>query len=154
MNKGEEATEKLLERCQKEKALMEARKKGGGGVKAADPKGWRKLPIQERLTHSLIHGISEFVNVDTEEARADIMKRGGKPLEVIEGPLMGGMNVVGELFGSGKMFLPQVIKSARVMKKAVVLDAVYGKEKRITLLNKASTRTRWERTTQCMRARC
>ena len=135
MNKGEEATEKLLERCQKEKALMEARKKGGGGVKAADPKGWRKLPIQERLTHSLIHGISEFVNEDTEEARADIMKRGGKPLEVIEGPLMGGMNVVGDLFGSGKMFLPQVIKSARVMKKAVAyLMPFMEKEKRDNLI--------------------
>lgn len=93
------------------------------------------MPIQERLTHSLIHGISEFVNEDTEEARADIMKRGGKPLEVIEGPLMGGMNVVGDLFGSGKMFLPQVIKSARVMKKAVAyLMPFMEKEKRDNLI--------------------
>jgi len=120
MNKGEEATEALLERTQLEKELMEARKKGGVVEKRDDGQAWRKLPIQERLTHSLIHGISEFVDTDTEEARAEIVdKLGLKPLNVIEGPLMEGMNVVGDLFGSGKMFLPQVIKSARVMKKAV-----------------------------------
>jgi 5-methyltetrahydrofolate--homocysteine methyltransferase len=119
LNKGEECTEALLERCQVEKALQDARKKGGVVAVKDDVQKWRTLPIKERLTHSLVNGISEFVDADTEEARAEIMGEGGKALNVIEGPLMEGMNVVGDLFGSGKMFLPQVIKSARVMKKAV-----------------------------------
>ena len=76
---------------------------------------WRKLNVKERLKHALIKGIVDFIEDDTEEAR----KQYAKPMEVIEGPLMDGMNVVGDLFGSGKMFLPQVVKSARVMKKAV-----------------------------------
>ncbi|MFQ3652124.1 MAG: methionine synthase, partial [Gemmataceae bacterium] len=76
---------------------------------------WRSLPVRERLQHALIHGIADFIDVDTEEARQVI----GSPLSVIEGPLMEGMNIVGDLFGAGKMFLPQVVKSARVMKKAV-----------------------------------
>ena len=73
----------------------------------------------ERITHALVKGIDAFVEDDTEELRALISERGGRPIEVIEGPLMDGMNVVGDLFGAGKMFLPQVVKSARVMKKAV-----------------------------------
>ena len=73
------------------------------------------MPVKERLTHSLVKGIDEFITKDVEECRQQF----DKPLQVIEGPLMDGMNVVGDLFGSGKMFLPQVIKSARVMKKAV-----------------------------------
>ena len=73
----------------------------------------------ERITHALVKGIDAHVEADTEELRAEIADRGGRPIEVIEGPLMDGMNVVGDLFGSGKMFLPQVVKSARVMKKAV-----------------------------------
>lgn len=76
---------------------------------------WRETPVQARITHALVRGIDKFIEIDTEEARAQY----NKPLEVIEGPLMDGMNVVGDLFGSGKMFLPQVVKSARVMKKAV-----------------------------------
>merc|ERR1712100_569241 len=76
---------------------------------------WRNGNYTERLQHGLIHGIDKFIEEDTEEARADLPK----PLNVIEGPLMGGMAIIGDLFGSGKMFLPQVIKSARVMKKAV-----------------------------------
>ncbi|KAK1941847.1 Methionine synthase [Phytophthora citrophthora] len=89
---------------------------GGGAVAAAGNKQeWRNKPIGERLTHALVKGISEFIDQDVEEMRLVA----NKPLDVIEGPLMDGMNVVGELFGSGKMFLPQVIKSARVMKKAV-----------------------------------
>ena len=80
---------------------------------------WRSLPIGERITHALVKGIDAHVEEDTEELRAEIEARGGRPIEVIEGPLMDGMNVVGDLFGSGKMFLPQVVKSARVMKKAV-----------------------------------
>jgi len=80
---------------------------------------WRSLPVSERITHSLVKGIDAHVVADTEELRGEIAERGGRPIEVIEGPLMAGMDVVGDLFGSGKMFLPQVVKSARVMKKAV-----------------------------------
>ena len=80
-----------------------------------DKQEWRNLPIRERITHSLVNGINEFIEVDAEEAFQEIES----PIAVIEGPLMDGMNVVGDLFGSGKMFLPQVVKSARVMKKAV-----------------------------------
>src|SRR5207249_9274914 len=76
---------------------------------------WRLGPVEERLSHALVKGIVDFIDQDVEEAR----QKYGKPLAVIEGPLMSGMNVVGDLFGSGKMFLPQVVKSARVMKKAV-----------------------------------
>eukprot|EP00613_Pedinella_sp_CCMP2098_P066441 CAMPEP_0171984892 /NCGR_PEP_ID=MMETSP0993-20121228/274057_1 /TAXON_ID=483369 /ORGANISM="non described non described, Strain CCMP2098" /LENGTH=1618 /DNA_ID=CAMNT_0012637731 /DNA_START=56 /DNA_END=4913 /DNA_ORIENTATION=- len=135
LNKGEECTEALLERCQKEKKILDQRKAGGGAAKEEDTQAWRKLGIQERLTHSLIHGISEYVDGDTEEARVMICSAGGKPLNVIEGPLMGGMSIVGDLFGSGKMFLPQVIKSARVMKKAVAhLLPFIEKEKRDNLI--------------------
>ncbi|MFI4982925.1 MAG: B12-binding domain-containing protein, partial [Nevskiales bacterium] len=75
--------------------------------------------VVRRLEHALVRGIDAYVVEDTEEARAAVEARGGRPIEVIEGPLMGGMNTVGDLFGSGQMFLPQVVKSARVMKKAV-----------------------------------
>jgi len=80
---------------------------------------WRSYDVTRRLEHALVKGIDAYIVEDTEEARAEIAARGGRPIEVIEGPLMGGMNTVGDLFGSGKMFLPQVVKSARVMKKAV-----------------------------------
>jgi 5-methyltetrahydrofolate--homocysteine methyltransferase len=80
---------------------------------------WRSLPVGERITYALVKGIDEHAETDTEELRQEISARGGRPIEVIEGPLMDGMNVVGDLFGQGKMFLPQVVKSARVMKKAV-----------------------------------
>ena len=80
---------------------------------------WRSLDVNKRLEHALVHGLTEFIVDDTEEARAAIAARGGRPIEVIEGPLMSGMNVVGDLFAQGKMFLPQVVKSARVMKAAV-----------------------------------
>ena len=103
----EDATERLLE--------IAERFKGGGSVKRADDLEWRKLTVEERLRHALVKGLDEFVLADTEEARLGAKR----PLDVIEGPLMDGMNVVGDLFGSGKMFLPQVVKSARVMKKAV-----------------------------------
>jgi 5-methyltetrahydrofolate--homocysteine methyltransferase len=103
----DDATERLLE--------IAERYKGGGSVKRGDDLEWRKLPVAERLQHALIKGLDEFVLSDTEEARLQARR----PLDVIEGPLMDGMNIVGDLFGSGKMFLPQVVKSARVMKKAV-----------------------------------
>ena len=102
-----DATERLLE--------IAERFKGGGGPKRGDDLEWRKLPVAQRLQHALVKGLDEFVLEDTEEARLEAKR----PLDVIEGPLMDGMNVVGDLFGAGKMFLPQVVKSARVMKKAV-----------------------------------
>ena len=102
-----DATERLLE--------IAERYKGGGAQKRGDDLEWRKLPVAQRLQHALIKGLDEFVFEDTEEARLQAKR----PLDVIEGPLMDGMNVVGDLFGAGKMFLPQVVKSARVMKKAV-----------------------------------
>ncbi|MEO8020945.1 MAG: methionine synthase [Polaromonas sp.] len=80
---------------------------------------WRALPVRQRLSHALVHGMNEFITEDTEEVYQAILADGGRPLHVIEGPLMDGMNVVGDLFGQGKMFLPQVVKSARVMKQAV-----------------------------------
>jgi 5-methyltetrahydrofolate--homocysteine methyltransferase len=109
-----DATERLLE-------IAQAFKGGGGNIKRGDDLEWRKLPVEERLQHALIKGLDEFVLEDTEEARLKAMR----PLDVIEGPLMDGMNVVGDLFGSGKMFLPQVVKSARVMKKAVSVLVPY-----------------------------
>src|SRR5579872_6358342 len=113
-----DATERLLE--------IAERFKGGAGPRRADDLEWRKLPVEERLKQALIKGIDEFVIGDTEEARL----QAARPLDVIEGPLMDGMNVVGDLFGSGKMFLPQVVKSAQVKKKAVaVLIPYIEKEK-------------------------
>lgn len=111
MNKDDTATESLLE------FSLTMDKKSGGGVSDEEKMKWRLLPVGERLSHALVKGIDEFVEDDTEEARQEFPK----PLHVIEGPLMDGMNVVGDLFGAGKMFLPQVIKSARVMKKAVAV---------------------------------
>ncbi len=96
----------------------------GGGRKREENLDWRGTPeaprsVQERLTHALIQGVTDYIVEDTEEAWQAVAARGGRPIEVIEGPLMDGMNVVGDLFGAGKMFLPQVVKSARVMKQAV-----------------------------------
>ena len=91
----------------------------GTGAKKEEDLAWRSQDVQKRLAHSLVHGITNFIVEDTEEVRQQIADRGGRPIEVIEGPLMDGMNIVGDLFGEGKMFLPQVVKSARVMKQAV-----------------------------------
>jgi 5-methyltetrahydrofolate--homocysteine methyltransferase len=107
LNRREDATERLLEI---------APKYAGKGEQSKGPDlSWREAPIAERLRHALVHGIDEYVEADTEEARQQF----DRPIQVIEGPLMDGMGVVGDLFGAGKMFLPQVVKSARVMKKAV-----------------------------------
>jgi 5-methyltetrahydrofolate--homocysteine methyltransferase len=106
LDRRDDATERLLEYAEKVK--------GKGKEKVLDLE-WRNAPVAERLSHALVKGIVEFIDEDTEEARQQF----ARPLEVIEGPLMAGMNIVGDLFGSGKMFLPQVVKSARVMKKAV-----------------------------------
>ena len=111
LNRRPDSTERLLE--------IAGDFAGDGSVKEVASEEWRSLPVGERITHALVKGIDEFVESDTEELRALISDRGGRPIEVIEGPLMDGMNVVGDLFGAGKMFLPQVVKSARVMKKAV-----------------------------------
>ncbi|MBY6186444.1 methionine synthase [Marinobacter hydrocarbonoclasticus] len=108
LNRRNDGTERLLEVAEEYR---------GGGKQEADPKDaeWRSWPVNKRLEHALVKGITEFIDEDTEQARQAAVR----PLDVIEGPLMDGMNVVGDLFGAGKMFLPQVVKSARVMKKAV-----------------------------------
>ena len=111
LNRREDAAERLLEIAERFNSSEKAEEPG-----AAE---WRSLPVRERITHALVKGIDANVDADTEELRAEIAAAGGRPIEVIEGPLMDGMNVVGDLFGAGKMFLPQVVKSARVMKKAV-----------------------------------
>ncbi|XQW84072.1 methionine synthase [Thalassotalea piscium] len=107
-NKDDGATERLLDLAENYRGL-------GGKIDSKADLTWRELPVIKRLEHSLVKGINEFIIEDTEEARL----QAGKPLDVIEGPLMDGMNVVGDLFGAGEMFLPQVVKSARVMKQAV-----------------------------------
>ncbi|MDP3083563.1 MAG: dihydropteroate synthase, partial [Rubrivivax sp.] len=91
---------------------------------------WRAGDVNQRLSHALVHGITEFITVDTEEAWQALRAGGGRPLHVIEGPLMAGMNIVGDLFGQGKMFLPQVVKSARVMKQAVAHLIPYIEEEK------------------------
>jgi 5-methyltetrahydrofolate--homocysteine methyltransferase len=108
LDRRADATDRLLEAA--------AKYKGEGAAKSKEKDlAWRDQPVEERLKHALVHGINEYIEADTEAAR----KAAAKPLDVIEGPLMAGMNVVGDLFGAGKMFLPQVVKSARVMKQAV-----------------------------------
>jgi len=108
LNRRPDATDRLLEIAEKYK---------GGGAKGAKAEdlAWRELPVVKRLEHALVHGIDKYVEIDTEEARQGFER----PIQVIEGPLMDGMSTVGDLFGAGKMFLPQVVKSARVMKRAV-----------------------------------
>ncbi len=108
LNCRADATDRLLDAA--------AKYKGDGAMKAKEKDlTWREATVEDRLSHALVHGITEYIEADTEEARQKLPK----PLHVIEGPLMAGMNVVGDLFGAGKMFLPQVVKSARVMKQAV-----------------------------------
>jgi 5-methyltetrahydrofolate--homocysteine methyltransferase len=113
LNRRPDATERLL--------TFAETVKGEKGKEVVRDEVWRQEPVEERLKHALIKGITEYVEADVEEAR----QRYAKPLDVIEGPLMAGMNIVGDLFGSGKMFLPQVVKSARVMKKAVAILLPY-----------------------------
>ena len=121
LNRSEEATENLLELAQEFQ--------GGGARKEGVDEQWRQLPVRERLVHALVKGINSHIEADTEEVR----QQSTRALDVIEGPLMDGMNVVGDLFGEGKMFLPQVVKSARVMKQAVaVLIPHIEEEKRLS----------------------
>lgn len=117
LDRRDDATERLLE--------LAERVKGKGKINIVDEE-WRKGSVEERLSHALVKGIVEYIDEDTEEAR----QKFAKPLEVIEGPLMAGMSVVGDLFGQGKMFLPQVVKSARVMKKAVAYLMPYMEEEK------------------------
>src|SRR5216117_3775175 len=106
LNRRDDATERLVDFAERVKAK---------GKTPIQDEAWRAEPVEERLKHALVHGVVDYIDIDTEEAR----QKCKRPLDVIEGPLMAGMTVVGDLFGSGKMFLPQVVKSARVMKKAV-----------------------------------
>jgi 5-methyltetrahydrofolate--homocysteine methyltransferase len=121
-NDNNEATEKLLAIADTVKGKVKEEKKD---------ESWRLTSVEERLKHALIHGITEFIESDTEEARNIY----DKPLDVIEGPLMAGMNVVGDLFGSGKMFLPQVVKSARVMKKSVAVLTPFIEQEKLDNYN-------------------
>jgi len=111
LNRRPDATERLVDFGER----LKAADAGGGAAKAEKQEEWRNGTVEQRLSHALVKGIDTYIDGDTEEARAKL----GRPLSVIEGPLMDGMGVVGDLFGAGKMFLPQVVKSARVMKKAV-----------------------------------
>ncbi|MFH4432330.1 methionine synthase [Vibrio alginolyticus] len=126
LNRHDDATERLLD------IAAEYAGKGVGKEEDASALEWRTWPVEKRLEHALVKGITEFIVDDTEEARVNA----SKPLEVIEGPLMDGMNVVGDLFGEGKMFLPQVVKSARVMKQAVAhLEPYINAEKQVGQTN-------------------
>jgi 5-methyltetrahydrofolate--homocysteine methyltransferase len=122
-NDNNESTEKLLAFAETVKGKIKEEKKD---------ETWRLTSVEDRLKHALINGITEFIETDTEEARQIY----DKPLEVIEGPLMAGMNVVGDLFGSGKMFLPQVVKSARVMKKSVAVLTPYIEQEKLDNYNR------------------
>jgi 5-methyltetrahydrofolate--homocysteine methyltransferase len=119
LNRRSDATERLLEIAENYRAKK--------GEVVVENLAWREKPVNDRLAHALVHGIDQYVEGDTEEAR----QRSTRPLDVIEGPLMSGMNIVGDLFGSGKMFLPQVLKSARVMKKAVAYLLPYIEEEKL-----------------------
>lgn len=119
LNTSPDATEDLL-------AIANDYRGDGKQVESTQDKEWRSLDVRKRLSHALVKGITEFIEEDTEQARLEA----DKPLHVIEGPLMDGMNVVGDLFGSGKMFLPQVVKSARVMKKAVAYLMPYVEDEK------------------------
>src|SRR5690349_22313727 len=110
LNRREDAGERLVEVAESAK---------GAAKDDSTRLAWRAKPVDERLSHALVHGINDFIVEDTEEVYRRVLAGGGRPLHVIEGPLMDGMNIVGDLFGAGKMFLPQVVKSARVMKQAV-----------------------------------
>lgn len=128
LDRNDDATERLINYAETVKA--------GPGKKAEKDEEWRKGTVQERLTHALVKGIVDYIDTDVEEARQQV----SKSLEVIEGPLMNGMNVVGDLFGAGKMFLPQVVKSARVMKKAVAYLTPYLEAEKVAGSAKAAGR--------------
>jgi 5-methyltetrahydrofolate--homocysteine methyltransferase len=122
LNRRPDATERMIELA----ATLKS-----DGKKEEQNLVWRDAPVEKRLSHALIHGITQWIVEDTEEARAQVASSGGRPIHVIEGPLMDGMNIVGDLFGQGKMFLPQVVKSARVMKQAVAHLVPYIEEEKL-----------------------
>src|SRR5207302_8404613 len=120
-----------------ERLVEFARTVSGDGTKRERDLAWREGSVEERLAYALVHGVVDFIEEDTEEARQSL----GRPLDVIEGPLMAGMQVVGDLFGAGKMFLPQVVKSARAMKRAVAyLEPFMEAEKSATGASRAKGR--------------
>jgi 5-methyltetrahydrofolate--homocysteine methyltransferase len=121
LNRRDDSTERMIEIAGTLKA---------GGKAEVQNLVWREGTVQQRLSHALVHGITQYIVEDTEEARQQLLGNGGRPIHVIEGPLMEGMNVVGDLFGQGKMFLPQVVKSARVMKQAVAHLIPYIEEEK------------------------
>ncbi|MFZ6676056.1 methionine synthase [Undibacterium sp. Xuan67W] len=128
LNRREDATERMIEFA----ATLKA-----GGKREEATLEWRNESVEKRLSHAMVHGITNWIVEDTEEARLNVLNSGGRPIHVIEGPLMAGMNIVGDLFGQGKMFLPQVVKSARVMKQAVAhLVPFIEEEKRLSGDNK------------------
>ena len=128
LNRDPDATDKLITHAEELKAAADAAKAGGAVAAKPAAAAWRELPVAERMSHALVKGIDTFIEADTEECRID--PRYPRPLEIIEGPLMDGMRVVGDLFGAGKMFLPQVVKSARVMKKAVAYLTPFMEEEK------------------------
>jgi len=142
LNRRPDATERLVAFADQLKAKEDAAKAGGKGPvpDAREADAWRSLPVEERLSHALVKGIDAFVEIDVEEARLNKAAY-PRPLAIIEGPLMDGMRVVGDLFGAGKMFLPQVVKSARVMKKAVAhLTPFMEEEKRLHIAGGGTAR--------------
>ena len=143
LNRTPNGTERLLE--------LAPKYKGTGEAAETQDAEWRSWPVEKRLEHALVKGMDQFVVADTEEARLQI----ARPIEVIEGPLMAGMNVVGDLFGAGKMFLPQVVKSARVMKKAVahLLPYIEAREDRDLASPRARSSWRRSRATSTTSAR-
>ena len=130
LNRTPEGTEKLIAHADELKAAADAAKAGGKVADKAPVDAWRHEPVEQRLSHALVKGIDTFIEADTEECRQKL----ARPLELIEGPLMDGMRVVGDLFGAGKMFLPQVVKSARVMKKAVAYLQPFMEEEKKQLI--------------------
>ncbi len=126
LNRRSDAGERLVEIADRAKSA---------GKDDSARLAWRTGSVADRLSHALVHGITDFIVADTEECRQDIAAAGGRPLHVIEGPLMAGMNIVGDLFGQGKMFLPQVVKSARVMKQAVAHLLPYIEEEKKRLVD-------------------
>jgi 5-methyltetrahydrofolate--homocysteine methyltransferase len=125
LNRREDSGERLIEIAESAKGMAKDE---------TTRLAWRAKPVDERLSHALVHGINEFITEDTEEVYQRILASGGRPLHVIEGPLMDGMNIVGDLFGQGKMFLPQVVKSARVMKQAVAHLLPYIEAEKIAMV--------------------
>jgi 5-methyltetrahydrofolate--homocysteine methyltransferase len=121
LNRRKDATERMIEFAGTLKA---------GGARQEQNLEWRNSPVEKRLAHALVHGITQWIVEDTEEMRQQVLAANGRPIHVIEGPLMDGMNIVGDLFGQGKMFLPQVVKSARVMKQAVAHLVPYIEEEK------------------------